>query len=75
MVGVLERKSKKQSNKLFVETFHWAWSHNILQIKGNRDSYQKKGLHNDEKKIEVDHTKNKYSSSNYPLCKMKKNNT
>jgi hypothetical protein len=34
MVGGLARKNKKESNRLSAETFHWAWSHNILQIKG-----------------------------------------
>jgi hypothetical protein len=75
MVGGLARKNKKESNRLSAETFHWAWSHNILQIKGNQAAYQTKGIYNDEQKNEVDNTKKKYSSSNDPLCKMNKKNT
>jgi hypothetical protein len=75
MVGGLARKNKKESNRLSAETFHWAWSHNILQDQRQSSSYQTKGLYNDEQKNEVDNTKKKYSSRNDPLCKMNKNNT
>ena len=48
MVGGLARKKNKESNRLYAETFHWAWSHNNQQIKGNQDTYQTKELYNDE---------------------------
>jgi hypothetical protein len=57
MVGGLERKREKERSTLSAKTFHWAWSHKILSIKGNQDVYQKKGLYNDEQKNEVDTTK------------------
>jgi hypothetical protein len=75
MVGGLVRKNKKERNKLSTKTFHWAWTRNILQIKGNQASYQTKGIYNDDQKNEVDNTKKKYSSSNDRLCKVNKKNT
>ena len=33
---------KGEGNKMSTEAFHWAWIHNILQIKGNQTVYQKK---------------------------------
>jgi hypothetical protein len=40
MFGGSKRKKNKEGNKFFAETFHWAWSHSILQIKGNQATYQ-----------------------------------
>jgi hypothetical protein len=34
MVGGSVINIKKKGNKLSAEAFHWAWSHNILQIEG-----------------------------------------
>jgi hypothetical protein len=42
MVGGSTRKNKKEGSRLSAEAFHWAWSHNILQIKGNQVAYQTK---------------------------------
>jgi hypothetical protein len=38
-----DEKERERASKKSAEAFHWAWSHNILQIKGNQTVYQKKG--------------------------------
>jgi hypothetical protein len=35
---------KEEGKKLLANAFYWAWSHNILQIKGNHVAYQTKRL-------------------------------
>jgi hypothetical protein len=47
-VGDQQEGKKGEGNKLSVEAFHWARSHNILQIKGNQTVYQTKWIYNDE---------------------------
>jgi hypothetical protein len=42
MLGGSARKNKKEGIILSAEAFHWAWSHNILHIKGNQATYQTK---------------------------------
>jgi hypothetical protein len=58
MVGGSTRKRKKEGSRLFVERFHWEWSHKhpTDQTKSNCIP-EKKGLYNDEQKNEVDDTK------------------
>ena len=39
---ISKKEKEREANRLSAEAFHWAWSHNILQIKGNQAAYQTK---------------------------------